>query len=339
MLDNVAKLLQSEAVDFFLNAADRLEPKVARAIRAALESIRNRATIDRLAKLISQGDIQGVEAVFASQFTDEEWAAYRLAIRDAVRAGEVATAQAQPTITGPGGDFSIVVGDVNPRLAQFAETMTSTRIREIDLSTRDTVRGVIRDGSVAGDGPYAIARRVRSSVGLTLQQEKSVANYEAQLRRGSRGALDRELRDRRSDRSIRRQIDAGDDLSEKQIASLVERYRKRWIKYRSDVIGRTETIRAVQGAQHELFQQMIERGQIDERQVRRTWITTGDDRVRNSHQFIPSMNPAGVGQNEPFASPLGPIMYPGDPDAPASNTIQCRCAVYARIVDRGLLGL
>jgi hypothetical protein len=49
------------------------------------------------------------------------------------------------------------------------------------------------------------------------------------------------------------------------------------------------------------------------------------------------MNPRGVGQNESFTSPLGPILYPGDPSATAENTIQCRCAVFSRIIDRGLL--
>jgi hypothetical protein len=82
---------------------------------------------------------------------------------------------------------------------------------------------------------------------------------------------------------------------------------------------------------------MINKGQIDARQVRRTWITTNDGHVRNSHVQIPQINPRGVGQAETFASPLGPILYPGDPSALAANTIQCRCAVFARIISRGLI--
>jgi hypothetical protein len=93
----------------------------------------------------------------------------------------------------------------------------------------------------------------------------------------------------------------------------------------------------VQGAQWELVQDIINKGQIDARQVRRTWIHTGDAHVRNAHLQIPAMNPKGVGQNETFSSPLGPILYPGDPSALAANTIQCRCAVFARIISRGLL--
>jgi hypothetical protein len=82
---------------------------------------------------------------------------------------------------------------------------------------------------------------------------------------------------------------------------------------------------------------MINKGQIDARQVRRTWINTNDGHVRNSHVQIPQINPRGVGQAETFASPLGPILYPGDPSALAANTIQCRCAVFARIISRGLI--
>jgi hypothetical protein len=195
----------------------------------------------------------------------------------------------------------------------------------------------LQRGLTAGDDPFAIARQIRSSIGLTRRQEAAVSNYERMLRALDPEALDRKLRDRRSDGTVERAIRNDKTLTEAQIRSLVDRYRDRYVKYRANVIARTESIRAVQGAQWELFQDMINKGQIDARQVRRTWIHTGDAHVRNAHLQIPSMNPRGVGQAETFTSPLGPILYPGDPNALAANTIQCRCAVFARIIDRGLL--
>ena len=330
------KMTGSDAVAVFLRAAEGMDPKIASAFIQAIETIRLRIPAEQIALLIERRDFTTLENAFAGHFTSTEWQPYGKAIEQAVIAGTKATSETQGVVNGAQEDFEIRVG-LNPRLEQFAQTMTSTRIREIDQTTRDTIRQVLQSGLTAGDDPFAIARRIRGSIGLTQRQEAAVNNYERMLRALDPEVLDRKLRDRRSDASVARAINNDKALTDAQVRSLVDRYRDRYVKYRSNVIARTESIRAVQGAQWELFQDMINKGQIDARQIRRTWIHTGDAHVRNAHLQIPSMNPKGVGQNETFASPLGPILYPGDPSALAANTIQCRCAVFARIISRGLL--
>lgn len=330
------KMTASDAVAVFLRAAEGMDPKIARAFIAAIEQIRTRVPAEQIARMIERRDFVSLENAFSGHFSSTEWQPYGAAVEQAVLAGVKATSDTQGVVNGAQEDFQIAVG-LNPRLEQFAITLTSTRIREIDQTTRDTIRQVLQRGLTAGDDPFAIARQIRSSIGLTRRQEAAVSNYERMLRALDPEALDRKLRDRRSDGTVERAIRNDKTLTEAQIRSLVDRYRDRYVKYRANVIARTESIRAVQGAQWELFQDMINKGQIDARQVRRTWIHTGDAHVRNAHLQIPSMNERGVGQNETFASPLGPILYPGDPSALAANTIQCRCAVFARIIDRGLL--
>jgi hypothetical protein len=332
----IRKITASDAVAVFLRAAEGMDPKIARAFIAAIETIRTRVPAEQLARFIERRDFTSLENAFASHFTSTEWQAYGKAIEQAVLAGVKATSTTQGVINGAQADFEIAVG-LNPRLEQFAITMTSTRIREIDQTTRDTIRQVLQRGVTAGDDPFAIARQIRGSIGLTRRQEAAVSNYERMLRALDPEALERKLRDRRSDGSVGRAIANDKALTDAQIRSLVDRYRDRYVKYRANVIARTESARAVQGAQWELFQDMINKGQIDARQVRRTWITTNDGHVRNAHVQIPQINPRGVGQAETFASPLGPILYPGDPSALAANTIQCRCAVFARIISRGLI--
>jgi hypothetical protein len=330
------KMTASDAVAVFLRAAEGMDPKIARAFIAAIEAIRLRIPAETIARMIQRRDFTSLENAFSTFAASDEWEQYAEAIKQAVLEGVKATSATQGVINGAQEDFQIAVG-LNPRLEQFALTMTSTRIREIDQTTRDTIRQVLQSGTTAGDDPFAIARRIRGSIGLTRRQEAAVSNYERMLRALDPEALDRKLRDRRSDASVGRAIRNDKALTDAQVRSLVDRYRDRYVKYRANVIARTESIRAVQGAQWELFQDMINKGQIDARQVRRTWINTGDGHVRNSHVQIPSLNPRGVGQAETFTSPLGPILYPGDPSAVAANTIQCRCAVFARIISRGLL--
>jgi hypothetical protein len=332
----IRKMTASDAVAVFLRAAEGMDPKIASAFIQAIEAIRLRIPAEQIALLIERRDFTSLENAFSGHFTSTEWQPYGKAIEQAVIAGTKATSDTQGVVNGAQEDFEIRVG-LNPRLEQFAQTMTSTRIREIDQTTRDTIRQVLQSGLTAGDDPFAIARRIRGSIGLTQRQEAAVNNYERMLRALDPTVLDRKLRDRRSDPTVARAINNDKALTDAQVRSLVDRYRDRYVKYRANVIARTESIRAVQGAQWELFQDMINKGQIDARQVRRTWIHTGDAHVRNAHLQIPSMNPKGVGQAETFSSPLGPILYPGDPSALAANTIQCRCAVFARIISRDLL--
>lgn len=145
-------------------------------------------------------------------------------------------------------------------------------------------------------------------------------------------ALERKLRDRRFDGTVRRAVREGQRLSPAQIDRMVDRYRDRYIKYRSEVIARTEAIRAVQGGQQALLESYVADGRIARQQIRRFWHYSHDGRTRSSHRAIPGMNQEGVGMEEAFKTPLGPLKFPGDPNGRAENTINCRCTAFPRIV-------
>ena len=172
----IRKMTASDAVAVFLRAAEGMDPKIARAFIQAIETIRLRIPAEQIALLIERRDFTTLENAFAGHFTSTEWQPYGKAIEQAVIAGTKATSETQGVVNGAQEDFEIRVG-LNPRLEQFAQTMTSTRIREIDQTTRDTIRQVLQSGLTAGDDPFAIARRIRGSIGLTQRQEAAVNNY------------------------------------------------------------------------------------------------------------------------------------------------------------------
>lgn len=59
--------------------------------------------------------------------------------------------------------------------------------------------------------------------------------------------------------------------------------------------------------------------------LEREWMATEDSRTRHSHR---EMDGQRAPMDEPFRLPGGgSIQRPGDPDAPASETINCRCAL------------
>ena len=61
------------------------------------------------------------------------------------------------------------------------------------------------------------------------------------------------------------------------------------------------------------------------------WLSTHDDDVRSPEKGDAfdhrSADGEVVGVNEPFMRSGAPLMYPGDPDGDAANTINCRCTI------------
>lgn len=62
--------------------------------------------------------------------------------------------------------------------------------------------------------------------------------------------------------------------------------------------------------------------------IKKTWVATLDDRTRDAHALLDGQT---VELDEPFDSILGPIMYPGDPDADPENVYNCRCTMIRQI--------
>lgn len=58
--------------------------------------------------------------------------------------------------------------------------------------------------------------------------------------------------------------------------------------------------------------------------VKKQWMATLDSHTRDAHADLDGQI---VDVDEPFDSELGPIMYPGDPDADPANVWNCRCTL------------
>lgn len=216
----------------------------------------------------------------------------------------------------------------DPSHPRAAEIVRQNRLRFVtDFSAqqrRATVQALMR-AQREGLGIAETARAFRNSIGLHPTQEAAVANYRRLLETRSRQALNRQLRDRRFDPTVQRSIERDRPLTDKQIDTMVDAYRRQTLMLRAETIARTEGVRATSEAREEALDQMIEQTGIPVDNVRRIWNPTRDTRTRDWHA---SMAGQMRGRNEPFQDGLGyALMYPGDPRAPAATTINCRCAL------------
>lgn len=105
-------------------------------------------------------------------------------------------------------------------------------------------------------------------------------------------------------------------LSIPDLSRLIRAKYAQWNDSRATVIARTETIRASNAG----ALAAIKDAGISKKQ----WLATNDSRTRPNHKLADGQL---VGANEAFVVGGERLQFPGDPDASAKETVQCRCTV------------
>lgn len=307
---------------------DQQEVRIATIFRTAISDLKGELDLDELADLIEQGRVG--EAVERLQYAADQLGA-------SSNVAFVTAGQSTADFLRSAGVGRIVFDQVNLLAVAQMQAARLELIREFTSEQRKATSLALVSGVESGTNPIAAARNFRDSIGLTSTQWTHVASYRAALERvgvdddAAQNALGRALRDGRHDRTILAAARNNRRLPAAKIDLMVTRYTERYIKHRSQVIGRTEALRAVNQGNEEAYRQAIAAGTINAEQLSREWRTRLDNRERKTHRFL---NGETKGWGEPWVTENGEIKYPGDPDAPAAETIQCRCAILTRIRQR-----
>lgn len=307
---------------------DREERRIALLLQAAIRNVTTKLDMAEIARLIEAGQLEEALA-FTREIADQLGLAAQTSF---ITAGTSTAAWLSGSGLG-----TILFDQVNERAVAAMRANTLRLINEFTAEQRRATRLALTDGVARGLNPREQARAFRASIGLTAKQQLAVQRYRAALERvGAQGvprgeqaqALKRALRDARSDRSIKRAMRDMIPLPAAQIDSMVDRYQAHYIKYRSEVIARTEALASVHEGVEEAFAQGAEQGPFELDDLEREWDSSGDARVRDTHRYLD-------GQKKKFGVPWetsnGRIRYPGDPLAPASERVQCRCVLLTRV--------
>jgi len=320
-LDAIEKLIAKGERDFI------------KAFREYLKTLKSAAMIRAVRQFLENNDIEGLIA----HINKAQKPFGKVLAELMIAAGTAEVAALKPKIQRklnrikPPGTPNPTVGIdfqvSNPRAASILQEQTSRLIREINESQRLTIFQVLAATQTEGKTPRQAAQTIVDSIGLTSRQEQAVSNYERLLRAGNKEALDRDLRDRRFDRAVRRMEEK--PLTADQIGRMVSRYREKYERYRASVIARTESHTAVNAARQEALLQSVEQSGIDPATVKREWRATRDKRTRDSHNEETGTK---VGLQEPFVINGARLLHPGDRSlgAPAKETINCRCVTVTR---------
>ena len=306
--------------DQIRDALDAAERSIGGAVTEAFDWLAERNTEAEIASRMA-GHVDEIVAdidragEMIAQAVNDAFAARMRAISDAI---------------GSAIDTKFHADPQNPLAVQAMRDNRLRIVREVVDEQRTVIREVLIDAVQRGTNPLEAARTIRQSIGLTQHQLRYVDSYRSALERNSLDALARQLRDRRFDPTVRRAASGERLLTREQIDRMVERYRERWIKFRADTIARTEALRSVHQGANEAYRQAIERGDLSAETLEGTWYHHDpQSHPRPHHQEMHGqVQPWGT----PFVSGLGnELMHPGDPDAPASETVNCHCGVGYRI--------
>ena len=312
------------------------EAQMLRAFLDAVADIKNQTKITQLTAAIERGDIDGAIRLLgldpaAFEGMDES-------LRQTYRTGGFTGAAQFGSIPTPDGDVLMRFNMRSPAAEEWLRVNSSQLITDMVEGQQEMVRQVLTDDLAKGINPRQSAldligrmdntgQRRGGFIGLTPQQTGWVSTTRQELNDLNPNYFNRKLRDKRLDGVIRKAMNTDTPLTPAQINRAITRLQGRTLKYRGDVIARTESINALRAGQHESVNQAVARGELDVQDVRRVWDSSGPDgRTRDSHLFMEGQTRA---QGVPFDFELttGQAMFPGDASlgAEPKELIQCRC--------------
>jgi hypothetical protein len=332
----------------FEDLLQQYEPRVAKAFRDAIDSIKSAILIKTIAERLERGDITG--AVAAIQFEPEAFATLELALREAFNAGGVSFVQSLPSLVAADGTRVLFqFGVRNLEAERLIREQSSALVTNITDDQRLALRTAFEAGLAQGKNPTATAldvigrvnrvtgRREGGTIGLTSRQVEFISKARENLLSGDpvlmKSYLDLKTRDKRFDRTVTKAIREGRAVDAELVQRMMGRLSDNNLRLRGEIIGLEETRSALFAVRDNAIRQQIEGGKIAAQDVTKHWLHSGSEHPRMQHiEMAARYKAEGVALDQPFVAPDGTLlMYPHAPGIPAKHKIGCKCRLEYRI--------
>lgn len=146
--------------------------------------------------------------------------------------------------------LTVTLSHVNPAVTEWANAHAAALV-QAPADVRAQIAEMVARANEEGIPPEALAKMIRSAVGLTEKQSKAVEAFRARL------------------------VDEG--VSESKIDARVDRYATAQRKARALTIARTETIASVNAGQQMLWGRAVSDGILSDAEFEKIWLVTEDD--------------------------------------------------------------
>lgn len=314
---------------------DAWEPPLRRAFLDAVYQLRDFAQIDQIARMLEAGDVDG--ALRAVGLDPVAFRKFDRTLEDAFESGGKATAQLVPVTADAQGLRTVFQFNIrNPQAENWLRIHSAGAVKDILDDQRAMIRAYLSDAMAKGVNPRTAAldlvgrisattgKREGGTIGLTASQEQWVRKYAEELAsQNPLAALERTLRDKRFDATVLKAARDKTPIPADLVQKMLRNYRNNALRYRAEAIARTEAMAALHQSQEEAMRQAVESGAIAAQTVAYVWRTAGDARVRDSHAAMEGQRRK---MGDMFTTGNGArLRYPGDPEGPASEIVNCRC--------------
>ena len=294
MTPRLAKRLRaagSEDDPLVSRLAARLEPAMRRAFLAAVRGAAGAVDLAALESALASGQVSAAEAVLRLERMGEALraAADPLLGRTFVL-GVAAGAQAANLRSGLAYGFDLV----NPESIAWVRARGAQLVTEVDQSTRRAIQEMVEAGIREGRAPDVLAREIVEIVGLRSDQVAAVERFRARL--------------------------VAQGVAPARVEARAARYADAQLRWRGELIARTETQAAANAGQTQLWQAAARAGDLDPGRTRRVWIVTHDDRLEPLCEALDGEEadlggpfPGGVMDPplHPACLPAGALVAPG----------------------------
>lgn len=244
----IAKALLGDELPALTRLAARLEPALRQRFEDAVGEIQDAIDLERLAAAIEVGSLNAAEAALELQRFPETFGDLALDLRAGFLAGSSFAIRELAT-----SSIGIAFNVINPYAMQYV----AQRLPEIVAPFTTNAREIIRDATMrALNGEQTAmqaARNIRDSIGLYPTQVSAVENFRARLEAEGVNAAD--------------------------VARRVARYTTAQLRYRAEMIARTEIMTAANRGQRAAWRVAVEQGLIRPAEYLRRWLVTLDERL------------------------------------------------------------
>jgi hypothetical protein len=201
-----------------------------------------------------------------------------------------------PSLTALFGQRLLFVAGT-PDVEQWLTQYVGTQVRDITATTLRTVPQVVREGQEAGASLIVRTRAIRDTFGLTPRQQQTLTLLQGRLERQGKHV--------------------------RQVQQTLAQATSQALRARAQQIATSEGVTLANAGLYFATRQATQGGPISASAVRRYWYVVEDACAICA--AIPALNPDGVGLDETFQTPIGPVLFP-------SVHPNCRCVCSTSLV-------
>lgn len=305
---------------FFARARRRLrdlEPEMLSAMLRAFAIIRDTLPAAELERIIASGNI---DLLFARVLTEEVLDRAMLPVRDRIRrttekAFKFATADL-PKGGKVDGVLAVAFDHLSPHVVTAIRQLESAAINTLKGDVKEVTRAFIENGLRDGRAPSAVARELRSVIGMAPNQAAYVRNLRLELETERfADAEARVLLDKRF--NLAKLATLSDAERAKRIDTIVSAYGRSMVAMNANVNAKTHTFDAYKQGQRLAWQDAQDKGVVPDGYVTmRQWVHyDAQPHPREEHIAMGKLPP--VPADQPYQN--------GDNYAGESDPFGCKC--------------